>query len=32
VRVKSSRPKDMQELLLSADPTVGHGLRRISVD
>lgn len=32
VRVKSSRPKHLQELLLAADPTVGHGLRRITVD
>lgn len=31
-RVQSSRPKHLQELLLAADPTVGHGLRRISVD
>lgn len=32
VRVRSNRPKHLQELLLAADPTVGHGLRRVTVD
>lgn len=31
-RVEKSRPREMDEVLLEADPTVGHGLRRISVD
>jgi predicted ATP-grasp superfamily ATP-dependent carboligase len=31
-RVKSGRPKHLQELLLAADPTVGHHLRRVTVD
>lgn len=31
-RVRSNRPKHLQELLLAADPTVGHGLRRVTVD
>jgi hypothetical protein len=31
-RVKASRPKHLQELLLAADPTVGRGLRRVTVD
>lgn len=32
VRARQSRPKHLQELLLAADPTVGHGLRRVTVD
>jgi D-aspartate ligase len=31
-RVQASRPKHLQDLLLAADPTVGHGLRRVTVD
>jgi D-aspartate ligase len=32
-RVEKNRPKKaMQEVLLAADPTVGHGLRRVTVD
>ncbi|MEW6271520.1 MAG: hypothetical protein AB1689_19740 [Thermodesulfobacteriota bacterium] len=31
-RVRSNRPKHLQELLLAADPTVGHGVRRVTVD
>lgn len=31
-RVQASRPKHMQDLLLAADPTVGRGLRRVTVD
>jgi len=31
-RIKKNRPKHMQELLLAADPTVGQGLRRVTVD
>src|SRR5262249_50350202 len=31
-RARESRPKHLQELLLAADPTVGHGLRRVTVD
>jgi predicted ATP-grasp superfamily ATP-dependent carboligase len=31
-RAKQSRPRHLQELLLAADPTVGHGLRRVTVD
>ncbi|MFP6663738.1 MAG: hypothetical protein VCC00_06030 [Deltaproteobacteria bacterium] len=31
-RVAKSRPKAMDEVLLAADPTVGHGVRKISVD
>ena len=32
VRARESRPKHLQEILLAADPTVGHGLRRVTVD
>ncbi len=32
VRARKSRPRHLEDLLLAADPTVGHGLRRISVD
>jgi D-aspartate ligase len=31
-RNKGKKPKHVEELLLSADPTVGKGLRRVSVD
>lgn len=31
-RNRSNKPAQLQELLLAADPTVGHGLRRVSVD
>jgi predicted ATP-grasp superfamily ATP-dependent carboligase len=31
-RVRESRPKHLQDLLLAADPTVGRGLRRVTVD
>ncbi|MBM4269317.1 MAG: hypothetical protein FJ144_22375 [Deltaproteobacteria bacterium] len=31
-RARQSRPKHLQELLLAADPTVGQGLRRVTVD
>ncbi len=32
VRARASRPRHLQELLLAADPTVGRGLRRVTVD
>lgn len=31
-RTRQSRPKHLEELLLAADPTVGHTLRRVTVD
>ena len=31
-RTRQSRPKHLEELLLAADPTVGQGLRRVTVD
>jgi len=31
-RNRGKKPKHVEELLLSADPTVGRGLRRVSVD
>jgi D-aspartate ligase len=31
-RARESRPKHLQEILLAADPTVGRGLRRVTVD
>ena len=31
-RVEKSRPKAMDEVLLAADPTVGQGIRKVSVD
>ena len=31
-RVEKSRPKAMDEVLLAADPTVGRGIRKVSVD
>jgi D-aspartate ligase len=31
-RARQSRPKHLEELLLAADPTVGHRLRRVTVD
>jgi hypothetical protein len=32
VRVEKSRPRAMDEVLLAADPTVGRGIRKVSVD
>jgi predicted ATP-grasp superfamily ATP-dependent carboligase len=32
VRHRQARPRPVEDLLLAADPTVGHSLRRVSVD
>ena len=32
VRTQKSKPKKVDDVLLAADPTVGYGLRRVSVD
>jgi hypothetical protein len=31
-RNRGKKPKELEELLLAADPTVGRGLRRVQVD